>query len=381
MKIYVLDTNVLLADPGVLLSFPGAQVVVPETVLAELDKLKTSRVDPDLRFRGREVSRVLFDLSEQGSLTEGVPLPDGGVLRVSVDENGMPEGLSARNADDRILAVAYHENERATADDEVRLITNDLNMLLKAQTLHVPVARHGEGLEGSFTRRYIVRPFQRYRIPLTILAVAIAVFAAIVFLVLWGENRTVSSSLPLEFKNLLSAQQQSALDYLTRLENNPNDTASLIGMANFYYDQNRRAQASGDAASASSFAIQGLKYYDRYLKLNPNDLNARADYAALLFYNGQSDQAIRQAQEVLRADPNNVSALYNLGIFYWQSNRQDLKQAAAQFRRVLGLVKNDSSQQGVYQQATLNLEAIRKAAAAKGISIEGTGTIPSGGTP
>src|SRR5512139_2239332 len=105
MKIYVLDTNVLLADPGVILSFPDAEVVIPETVLAELDKLKTSRVDPDLRFRGREVSRVLFDLSEQGSLTEGVPLPDGGTLRVATEDNGMPEGLSARNADDRILAV------------------------------------------------------------------------------------------------------------------------------------------------------------------------------------------------------------------------------------------------------------------------------------
>ncbi len=380
MKVYVLDTNVLLADPGVLLSFPDAEVVIPETVLAELDKLKTSRVDPDLRFRGREVSRVLFDLSEQGSLTEGVPLPDGGVLRVSTDENGMPEGLSARNADDRILAVAYHTHEQASPDDEVRLITNDLNMLLKAQTLGVPVARHGEGLEASFTRRYIVRPFQRYRAPLAILAVALAVFAAIVFLVLWGEQRNVTSTLPPEFRNLLSQQQLTALDYLTRLENNPNDASSLLGMANFYYDQNRRAQAAGDAGGASSFAIQGLKYYEKYLALNPGDLNARADFSALLFYNGQSDEAIREAQQVLASDPNNVSALYNLGIFYWQSNRQDLQQAAAQFRKVLGLVKDDAAQQGVYRQAELNLEAIRKAAQQKGITIEGTGTIPSGGT-
>ncbi len=380
MKVYVLDTNVLLADPGVLLSFPGAEVVIPETVLAELDKLKTSRVDPDLRFRGREVSRVLFDLSEQGSLTEGVALPDGGTLRVSTEENGMPEGLSARNADDRILAVAYNTSKNAGPEDEVRLITNDLNMLLKAQTLAVPVARHGEGLEASFTRRYIVRPFQRYRVPLAILAVALAVFAAIVFLVLWGEQRNVTQTLPPEFKNLLSTQQQAALDYLTRLENNPNDTASLIGMANFYYDQNRRSQAAGDAGSASTFAIQGLRYYAKYLALNPSDLNARADYAALLFYNGQSDEAIREAQQVLATDPNNISALYNLGIFYWQSNRQDLQQAAAQFRKVIGLVKDDAEQQGVYRQAGLNLEAIRKAAATKGISIEGTGTLPSGGT-
>jgi hypothetical protein len=78
MKTIVLDTNVLLADPQALLAFPDAEVVIPETVLGELDKLKTSRVDPDLRFRGREVSRMLFELSEQGSLIDGVDLPDGG---------------------------------------------------------------------------------------------------------------------------------------------------------------------------------------------------------------------------------------------------------------------------------------------------------------
>jgi tetratricopeptide (TPR) repeat protein len=292
----------------------------------------------------------------------------------------MPEGLSARNADDRILAVAYKTSEKARPEDEVRLITNDLNMLLKAQTLGVAVARHGEGMEGSFTRRYIVRPFQRYRVPLTILAVAVAVFAAIIFLVLWGEQRNATTTLPPEFKNLLSQQQQSALDFLTRLENNPRDTASLLGMANFYYDQNRNAVAAGDAGSASSFALQGLRYYQKYLALNPDDLNARADYASLLFYNGQSDQAIRQAQQVLATDPNNINALFNLGIFYWQSNRQDLQLAAAQFRKVMGLVKNDASQHGVYTQASLNLDAVRKQAAEQGITIEATGALSPGGT-
>src|SRR5512133_160411 len=100
-KTVILDTNVLLADPNSILSFPRAEIVIPETVLAELDKLKTARVDPDLRFRGREVSRILFDLSEEGSLIDGVELPDGGLLRVMPFESDMkdlPEGISSRNA-------------------------------------------------------------------------------------------------------------------------------------------------------------------------------------------------------------------------------------------------------------------------------------------
>ncbi len=108
-KVVVLDTNVLLADPQALLSFPRAEVVIPETVLGELDKLKTSRVDADLRFRGREVSRLLFEFSEEGSLTEGVDLPEGGRLRVAPFDSStpLPEGVGTRNADDRILATVY----------------------------------------------------------------------------------------------------------------------------------------------------------------------------------------------------------------------------------------------------------------------------------
>ncbi|HSK46778.1 MAG TPA: PIN domain-containing protein, partial [Coriobacteriia bacterium] len=178
-QIIVFDTNVLLADPNSILSFPRAEVVIPETVLGELDKLKTARVDPDLRFRGREVSRMLFELSEEGSLVEGVELPDGGRLRVAPFETDspLPDGLVTRNADDRILATAFQVCRAAGEDCNVQLITNDLNMLLKAQTLGMSVARYGEGVEGGFTKRYIIRPFQRYRIPIGILAVALGVFA------------------------------------------------------------------------------------------------------------------------------------------------------------------------------------------------------------
>ena len=77
MKTVVLDTNVLLADPRALFAYPGTEIVIPETVLSELDKLKTARIDPDLRFRGREVSRQIFELARDGSLTDGVDIEEG----------------------------------------------------------------------------------------------------------------------------------------------------------------------------------------------------------------------------------------------------------------------------------------------------------------
>ncbi|MBN2841189.1 MAG: hypothetical protein JXP37_09580, partial [Coriobacteriia bacterium] len=202
MRTVVLDTNVLLSDPSVLLSFPDAEVIVPETVLGEIDKLKTSRVDPDLRFRGREVSRILFDFSEMGSLVEGIDLPDGGRLRVMPLESdaALPEGLATRNADDRILAVAYQACSGGCED--LTLVTNDLNMLLKAQTFGIKVERRGE-TDVSLGKR-TVRWFQRYRTPLTILAIAIAVFAGVLALSFYTSRITGGgngASVPTEFRD------------------------------------------------------------------------------------------------------------------------------------------------------------------------------------
>ena len=360
-KTVVLDTNVLLADPNSILSFPRAEVVIPETVLSELDKLKTARVDPDLRFRGREVSRILFDLSEEGSLIEGVELPDGGTLRVmpfEVDMREMPEGVGARNADDRILITALQVHRSAGESGEVRLITNDLNMLLKAQTLGIPVERYGNGVEGGFAKRYIIRPFQRYRVPITILAVALAVFIGVVVVATYPQPGRTGAAMPPEFKGLLSANQLAALDAINTLQTNPEDSESLLKMGNVYFDANETA-AQTDAGAAIGFGQQGIRYYERYLKLSPQDNDAHADFATLYFATGQTDRAIQEVGKVLQRDSNHVKANFNLGLFYAQG-RQDYPAAENQFKKVIALTQSDANQHAVYQNATVLLEQIKK---------------------
>ncbi len=361
-RVVILDTNVLLADPNSILSFPRAEVVIPETVLGELDKLKTARVDPDLRFRGREVSRILFDFSEEGSLVEGVDLPDGGRLRVVPFESDteLPEGVSARNADDRILATAYQERQAAAGDPdrEVELVTNDLNMLLKAQTLGLAVSRYAEGVEGGFARRYIIRPFQRYKVPLGILAVALGVFAAVLVIVFVSRQPSSGvGTIPAEFENLLSTQQQRALQALRTLERNPNDPDALLAMGDFYFDAMAAAQQAGDQASVLQYSRQGVRYYERFLEQQPDQNDARADLASMLFYSGQTDRAIQQVGTVLENDPNHVNANYNLGIFYWQG-RRDLEAARDQMNHVIDLTENDAQQHAALERARLVLEQI-----------------------
>lgn len=375
-KVVVLDTNVLLADPNSVLSFPRAEVVIPETVLGELDKLKTARVDPDLRFRGREVSRILFELSEEGSLIDGVELPDGGSLRVAPFENdgSLPDGFQTRNADDRVLATAYQVCK--TADDacEVTLITNDLNMLLKAQTLGVEVERYADGVEGGFARNYIIRPFQRYKTPITILAVALAVFLAVIVIAVYMQQRpesTGTAMLPPEFKNVLSADQSRALDALQTLQVIPKDPESLLEMANFYYER-RNTVADSDPVAALEYGRQSIRYYERYLAVSPQDASAKVDLAAVYFYNGQSDQAIKLVGEVLDSSRDHIGANFNLGVFYWKGPQRDYQAGAAQFRKVMALTKHDAQQQSLYRQAAAFLGQLESEAKAAGQAIETT---------
>jgi Flp pilus assembly protein TadD/rRNA-processing protein FCF1 len=371
-RIVVLDTNVLLADPNSVLSYPRDEIVIPETVLGELDKLKTARVDPDLRFRGREISRMLFELSEDGSLIDGVDIPDGGRLRVVPFDPDvkLPDGITARNSDDKIIATAMQVCSAAGSDCDVLLVTNDLNMLLKAQTLGVTVARYGEGVEGSFAKRFIIRPFQRYRVPLAILAIALAVFVAVLVLTLSNPVTFDANQLPTQYRELLTPKQVEAFEALAALERNRQNSEALLTMANFYYDAVANAQASGNQALVIPLSKSGIRYYTNYLKELPTDNDARADMASLLFYSGQTDPAIRAVGEILENDPNHVNANYNLGIFYLQG-RRDLKAAADQMRKVIELTETDPNAHQALERARLLLTNIETQLGASGESTQG----------
>ena len=376
MRTVVLDINVLLSNRRILFPYPDGEVIVPETVLGEIDKLKTSRVDPDLRFRGREVSRILFDFSETGSLIDGVELPDGGRLRVLAldSDTVLPEGLSTRNADDRILASAYQACSSGCED--LTLVTNDLNMLLKAQTYGLKVERRDEG-KASWPKR-AARWFQRYKTPLTILAIAIAVFAGVLALSIYtsqlADRDPTMVGVPAEFRDQLSQNQRGLLDGLTILEANPTDLDAIRQVADAYYGMHSE---SGNAA----FAQKGITYYRKYLEQEPNDNEVQTDMSVLYFYTGQTDQAIQGLSSVLQEEPEHLQANFNMGIFYWKG-RTDYQAAARQFMTVIDIGRNstDAHAEMISEQALANLQQIRTEAAAAGVTIEIDDAYLSGGT-
>jgi len=142
-RIYVLDTNILLHEPLAFLSFKENDVVVPMTVLEELDYIKDSKKDVarDARVCIRAMEDLLRDASPEEMLA-GVPLSGfgagenrpTGTLSIYADLN-MTESqqiFASDENDNRIINVALHL-QTMFATQEVVLVTKDINMRLKAK--------------------------------------------------------------------------------------------------------------------------------------------------------------------------------------------------------------------------------------------------------
>jgi PhoH-like ATPase len=135
-RTYVLDTNVLLYDPGSLHAFGEHDLVLPITVIEEIDRFKR-----DLNETGRNartISREVDKLRAAGSLSKGVPLPGGGqlVVDLGLDSDQLPRNFEPNTNDNRILATV-HSLCRGRPIGSVVFVTRDVNMRLKADALGI----------------------------------------------------------------------------------------------------------------------------------------------------------------------------------------------------------------------------------------------------
>jgi PhoH-like ATPase len=164
-KIYVLDTNVLLHDPTAVTAFAEHQIVIPMTVLEELDHIKDRRdksVSREARIAIQLIDKVVGNASPQ-EIQKGVEIPGS-----NLDESRLgtlaifPDQLIAEDDavpflntnedqanDNRIINVAL----RLSADHPgafVCLVTKDINMRIKAKGSgleHVEDYRHDRVLD------------------------------------------------------------------------------------------------------------------------------------------------------------------------------------------------------------------------------------------
>jgi PhoH-like ATPase len=132
-KNFVLDTNVLLHDPRSIYSFGDNSVIIPIYVIEELDQFKKDM--SELGRNARQIARYLDSHRTEGTLAEGVPLPNGGMLRVSFVERDLPKSMADGGLmDNRILAVAIETRQRDPQSQTV-FITKDTNLRIRADAL------------------------------------------------------------------------------------------------------------------------------------------------------------------------------------------------------------------------------------------------------
>lgn len=134
-KVFVLDTNVLLHDPMAMFRFEDNDVVLPITIIEELDRFKKGTADTGRN--ARYVSRTLDELRQQGSLVQGIDLEQGGNLKVALCHRDtlrqLPPELEGDQGDNAILAVAMEYKHQR--DMPVVLVSKDTNLRIKADAV------------------------------------------------------------------------------------------------------------------------------------------------------------------------------------------------------------------------------------------------------
>ncbi|MEM8737417.1 MAG: PhoH family protein [Planctomycetota bacterium] len=133
-KYFVLDTNVLLHNPAALHMFDDNQVIIPFTVLEELDKFKKNNDDTGRNCR--EVIRQLDRLRSRGPLAQGVAWNGhGGTVRIDFATEDRPSALREDAPDNRIIAVAWRMQQEGKRSV---MISKDINVRIKSDSLGVP---------------------------------------------------------------------------------------------------------------------------------------------------------------------------------------------------------------------------------------------------
>ena len=171
MKNYILDTNVLLHDPNSFLSFKSNHVLIPIEVIEEIDRFKREATERGQN--ARTVSRMLDGLRTVGSLSEGVPLQNGGHLRIIFKRSRKSNGHSNGNGsavDSRIVALAQSIQKSHPRVSTI-LVTKDINLRIKADAL-------GLQAEDYETDRVMIKDLYTGNFELSVSAEKLASFRA-----------------------------------------------------------------------------------------------------------------------------------------------------------------------------------------------------------
>src|ERR1041385_4232774 len=161
-KIFVLDTSVIIYDHNAIKSFKEHDVVVPITVLEELDNFKKG--NDTKNYAAREFTRYIDKISGRNTLQDWVNINGKGHGMFMIEMHQSPKVdaekiFGERKADHRILNSALYLSEKYPAR-KVVLVTKDINLRIKAKSLSLQAEDYETGkiknLDELYTGNTIV---------------------------------------------------------------------------------------------------------------------------------------------------------------------------------------------------------------------------------
>ncbi len=155
-KIYVLDTNVILHDYECLQGFESHDIVIPITVLEELDTFKKGH--DQINYNAREFIRILDTLSGEKLVQSGARIGKGrGKISIFTNSKAFSRGKEMfieNKADHRILGTALYLME-TEQDRKVLLVSKDVNLRLKAKSLGINACDYSNDRIPDIAKLYL----------------------------------------------------------------------------------------------------------------------------------------------------------------------------------------------------------------------------------
>lgn len=131
-KNYIIDTNIIIANPYFFKSFTNSIIHIPIHVLEELDRLKSR--EGNIGFRARQFFRYFKEIEQKGKLIEGIEFENKLILKIIIEnkKNLLPESFDENYTDNKILSLFLSDKYK-----DFELITNDVSMRVKASSLGI----------------------------------------------------------------------------------------------------------------------------------------------------------------------------------------------------------------------------------------------------
>lgn len=152
-KTFVIDTNVLVHDPSAIKKFKDNDLVIPLSVLEELDSVK--RNSDEVGKNAREVLRYIDSLKEgkEGDFNRGLEIPEGPRIRIALEEKTdrmSPFPLPLDRGSNKFLLTAFILKEKG---ESVVIISKDFVTRVKAEAMNLE-AEDYENLKTSYEEIY-----------------------------------------------------------------------------------------------------------------------------------------------------------------------------------------------------------------------------------